>query len=969
MSVASNASAGDRTEPGVGVATRHMMASLEARLFGGATNMQLGRYELQNRVGAGAMGAVFRARDPKLSRTVAIKVINGSALGADRGDYVARLMKEAQALASLSHPNVVAVHDVGEEDGQVFIAMEYIAGVTLRRWLHDRAPPAGTARVRAGLALFEQAGRGLAAAHALGLVHRDFKPDNVLVGDDGRVRVVDFGLAAGRPLGDDDGRGETTPELVLEASGTATRSGQLLGTPAYMSPEQFAGSQVGPTADQWAFCVSLYELCYGERPFSGSTIEALATAIDSAPPTLPDGVGVPSALRSLIRRGLEQSPDARWPDMEALLAALHRLRAGPRRRITIALVLGGTAIGAAASWAATPAKGETPCADASEALDEVWSDDTRDRLRRALEASSRPYAKRSADTLVEALDDYGTRWRNARVKACEDARATLGESQSLTDRRMACLARSLREVRARLDVWLEGGDVVVDQATLLARDLPGVTQCESTDRLVAMTPPPDDPEARDLYDRVDEAVPRAAALTSAARYDEALALLEPLAPEVETSKDAVTTARWWEARSQLALRVGDTETFRHAAKSALLAAVRSGDDRAAAGAATQLANAQSLRKRSSEARDWAELAVGYAQRVGAQATEANARGVLATSLAQQGDTKGARQQFQRALAAADAADLPMLGVRLRSEQAATLVQLGELERAAETYREAMVETAATLGDDHPNVTHERLNMAAVLLMMGRADEAEPELRAGIAHWRSVFGPDYPKLTTHLGNLAGVHTRRGELAQALEIAREVLRIARVHEGEESAQTVSARRLVAGLLADTGETEAARRETEALITSARHVFADDPAALAQALLSAAHAHARFEEWEEGLALLAEARSQHGRLEDPPVMVQWQILNLQGYLEIQRGAPDAAVEPARRAIEIAIAAKLDPARIGHTQLNLATAQFEGGSPDSALATIEQAIPTLEEHGDFSKGDLDKARRLRAKAQAAGG
>jgi len=269
---------------------------------------RLGRYVVLRHIGSGGMGSVHVAYDEDLHRRVAIKLLHAAG---DDPHARARMLREAQALARLSHPNVVQIHDIGEFAGQIFMAMEYVEGVTLRAWRDANSPSLDAIRE-----CYLQAGRGLAAAHAAGLAHRDFKADNAMIGADGRVRVLDFGLARVDPA---------APSLPVpkDMSPELTRAGTLIGTPAYMSPEQFRGAPADARSDQFSFCVALYEAFYGERPFAGASIEELDLAIEAgdlrAPPP---GVEVPPRLRQALLRGLARDPAARWPSMDDLLGEL-----------------------------------------------------------------------------------------------------------------------------------------------------------------------------------------------------------------------------------------------------------------------------------------------------------------------------------------------------------------------------------------------------------------------------------------------------------------------------------------------------------------------------------------------------------------------------------------------------------------------------------------------------------------------
>lgn len=285
---------------------------------------RLDRYEVLGILGAGGMGVVYRASDPNLRREVAIKVLRtAAAVGSDACQQLCtRLLREARAMALLSHPNLVPIYDVGTFGGRVYLVMEYVAGQTLAEWIDE-----ATHSWRECLDMFMKAGRGLAEAHEVGIVHRDFKPDNVLVSKKGRVQVADFGLA--QPVGRTeapaviDGRIAAAPS----ASSSLTSTGAIVGTPAFMSPEQFKGDQVDERSDQFSYAVALYQALYGRRPFAGRTIAEIGNAVLAGevldPPASTD---VPPPLAGTIRRALSVDPDARFPTMGELLAALARER-------------------------------------------------------------------------------------------------------------------------------------------------------------------------------------------------------------------------------------------------------------------------------------------------------------------------------------------------------------------------------------------------------------------------------------------------------------------------------------------------------------------------------------------------------------------------------------------------------------------------------------------------------------------
>ncbi|HUJ56852.1 MAG TPA: serine/threonine-protein kinase, partial [Kofleriaceae bacterium] len=327
----------------------------------GEIGATLGRYRIERTLGEGGMGVVHAAFDPDLERRVALKVLRG-----EGGDARQRLLREARAMARLTHSNVVTVHEVGSAGGRDYVAMEMIEGETLADWL--RAAPRSRAEI---VAAFVAAGRGLAAAHAAGLVHRDFKPHNVLRRRDGRICVTDFGLARGV---DTVSAFETTlrigsPDNQQSALSGLTATGSVLGTPAYMAPEQWAGGTVGGAADQFAFCVALWEALTGERPFRGATLDELKREVARGAAAL-DASKLPRRLREPLRRGLDPDPARRWPSMDELLAALARAERRPR-----VAVLGASAVVAAAMLYAALGRGAVApsCPAPARPLGEAWS--------------------------------------------------------------------------------------------------------------------------------------------------------------------------------------------------------------------------------------------------------------------------------------------------------------------------------------------------------------------------------------------------------------------------------------------------------------------------------------------------------------------------------------------------------------------------------------------------------------------
>ena len=470
---------------------------------------RIARFEVVRRLGEGGMGAVFEARDPELDRAVAIKVLHGD------GETL-RLLREAQALAKVDHPNVISVYELGTAADRVFIAMELVEGETLDRHLAAVKPS-----WRDTVALFAQAGRGLAAVHAKGLVHRDFKPTNVLVDRAGVARVSDFGLARYQPepgaAGDrwtvstvDERTGRSTAEATGTTGATAdlsdgaggalasplTRTGAVMGTPRYMAPEQHVHAAVTDKADQFAFAVALWEALYGEHPFGGDDrFELAAAVIAGRRRPAPAGRGVPGAVERIVARALAADPEARWPSMTALVDALVAVT---RRRKRLALVGVAVALaGGAAVAGAFVARGPgVDCARAGDAVASAWTPAMRDAITARFAAIGKPWATGAGTRTIAALDTWVASWRDARVDACRATHDRGDQSPALLDRRMACLDGELVSLSA-LTTALAAGTEQVERSLDAVDGLPSPDLCNAA-RLQTAGPESSDPRVREV---------------------------------------------------------------------------------------------------------------------------------------------------------------------------------------------------------------------------------------------------------------------------------------------------------------------------------------------------------------------------------------------------------------------------------------------------------------------------------------
>ncbi len=498
------------------------LAGQGALKFGPPT--RLGRFTVLELLGQGGMGVVYACYDGELDRKVAVKLLQKQK---PQNLEVARvrLLREAQAMARLSHPNIVMVLDVGSVDEQMFVAMEFVRGQGLDAWVQKESRT-----WKEILAAFLQAGRGLEAAHRAGIIHRDFKPQNVLVTADGVVKVLDFGLArATEDVMQDllasvpDGAEESRSWLMRPL----TQTGAFLGTPAYMSPEQHRGEKVTPATDQFSFCVSLYQSLYGYFPFSTVSLSALRQDIlRGAIATPPLRSTVPMRIFKVLRRGMAVAPDERFASLTARLAERARDPPPARGRVAVTAAVAGV-VGVAsfvAAGAYTP--GELAmCPDAQAELLGIWDPARAVAVKDAIMATGSPNAGEAWATIAPQMQRYADGWAQMRNEACQ----THGEgrqSDHLFDLRTACLDQRRAGFSGLVDALASIDATTLNQAISAAGRLPGLESCADSRALTAAIAPPEDPQTRVQVQGWRETLARAEAQENAGRYQAGLDLVE-----------------------------------------------------------------------------------------------------------------------------------------------------------------------------------------------------------------------------------------------------------------------------------------------------------------------------------------------------------------------------------------------------------------------------------------------------------
>ncbi len=763
----------------------------------------LGRYVVLARLGAGGMGVVLAAYDPELDRKVALKLLRDP-----RGGEAARtrLLREAQALAQLSHPNVVAVHDVGTVGGRVYVAMEFVAGVTLQAWL-ERAPRSWREVLRTLLA----AGDGLAAAHAAGLVHRDFKADNVMVGDDGRVRVMDFGLARAALPGDAPPAAEERASNVLSAE--LTRHGALMGTPSTMAPEQWEGGETDARTDQFAFCVTLWEALHGAPPFAGEAplerCRAVTEGVRRPPPA--GGPGVPVWLRRALDRGLSRDTVDRWPTMAALLAALRDDPTSRRRRAFALVSVGVAAALALVGWRVDHGRRVARCEAEAGSIEALWNPAARATIAAAMAATGAPFAERSAAMVGERLDAVARGWSAARLESCVAAEVEGRVGAEQAERAEACLDERRAELAGLVEVLgrpdRELAATVVDAASGLREP----ATCLDPGRLGAAEPPT--PEGRAEAREIRRMLARVLARLIAADYVGAQGLVDEARGRADALGLPSLRARVRALAGRLLADRGELEAGRAALEEAYQIAGSGRADEVAADVAMSLAHTVGGRLgRPEEGLRWSRAGEMWLDRLEVPALDRR-RAELWTQRGVIEQRRGeltravedlraalevhARQGGGESLAAASAHDALGIVLTEQGEHAAALI---EFDRAL-ALREAI------LGTQHPHVASTLNNRADSRLKLGRLDDAEADVRRSLAIREAVLGPNHPSVGSSLTNLANIAELRGDLATAIDADRRALAIAETSYGEDHPNTADIHNNLARALMGAGDLEGA------------------------------------------------------------------------------------------------------------------------------------------------------------------
>ncbi|MEM6294019.1 MAG: protein kinase [Myxococcota bacterium] len=854
----------------------------------------IGRYEIREELGRGGMGRVLEAWDPSLNRLVAIKVILSTALSSTSRE---RFTREAETLAALQHPNVIPVYDVGEIDDAPYFVMERIDGVTLDVWARQR-------RIAEIIACLRDAGEGLAAVHRAGVLHRDFKPANVIVGADGRPRVGDFGLA-GVDLVD-------TAPLDGPTDASLTKTGAVMGTLPYMAPELLDGGKATPASDQFAFCVSMFEVVYGRLPFLGTTPRALSSAIRTGPlPTPRTEHVVPRRIRRVLERGLAADANDRFGSMRDLLRALR-----PNRRLPL-VGLGAAAAATAAFVLATPAHAD--CSAPARALEATYDATARAEIQAAFTASDHPHAADSARSTLAGLDAYARTWVDGATATCRASNdGTIADAA--LDLQTHCHRRTLQGFAAAVASLRNPTEHHIRRGPEFVAGLRTAHVCADTAALERLLVLPTDAAQTAEEDTLSPVLAEANARVLVDDFDGAWVQLEQHADAFERATYPPIAIRVLELRARVLLHRQDLDGAKALSLRAQQQAVEHRLDHQASSTATFL-------------------------------------GKIA---AEQGDVRDAQRWFDLALARAEAAGSSRLEAQALATAAKLHEQRGDLERAVDTARRAY----ASIEHDETYPPTSRAEVLLVyagqLLTAGTEDDGREQLETARQILLDVYGDAHPVIAEIEEDLQIRASRRGDYEASLQHGAEALRITIANEGPNALRVVAGRVNYAIALLELGRFEdAARFLRQADAVLAEH-FPKAQSTRIAILSNLANVMLALDDVDQARAAVREAKAISANRPDQATRAAL-LDGVHGLVELHAGNLDTARQLASASLDASTAIfGQHHFRTADAATRLAHVELELGHHAAAKTLLGQALAV----DDMTDADRGEATFLLARA-----
>jgi tetratricopeptide (TPR) repeat protein len=911
---------------------------------------EVDRFVVLRELGRGAMGVVFEAFDPQLERKVALKLLLVEDTGESDEVAARRLLQEAQALAKLSHPNVVAIHDVGIHEGKVWLAMEYVAGHTLRRWVTERRRT-----WREVLRVLIDVADGIAAAHAAGLVHRDLKPENVMIGAGGRVRVMDFGLAhratvPGTDLVATDDAGPGVRSSRDASPGRFTRTGAVLGTPAYMAPEQWCGRDVGPAADQFAWSVMAWELLYGERPFAGETAALLAENVLSGERRSPvRGRGVPSWLRRIVERGLSITPAGRWLTMAELRAALSRGQTRARLRIAGLVLAGAAAVGVGLlglhRWQV--AQQVTACEAAGDALESVWNEDVRESVAASFVATEKPHVHEVFARTAPWIDRWAASWSDATTQACLARKVLRTWDEQELARTTACLDEAKDRFVALLAAFDPIDAPTLHRATAMAAGLPLVSPC--LDNVALATRPALAENVRVEVAGIRARLAVVTTLRLAGKYAEGLAEARRIREQAGALGWRPLIAEAELALGHVAAKAGEWEPAELALSTAVQLFAEVDDPIGVVQAAIQQITLAEDTARYPEGHVWSKLATAQLAMLPGDhpLLVSDHHRALGNLHRQTRDITRARELAQEAMAI----DMRTLGPE-HPGIAAHLHNLAALEYDDGKYADGLALVLRglslreqALGANHPSVAHD----LDALGTFHDATDAYPKALAAYARAlairESTYGAEHALVGDTLDNLSTVYLKMGQLEKAREVAERGLRVREAVYGELHPSVATSLLNLANIFEASGQYEAARALHERGLTIKERVLGPEHPAVADSLNDLSIVHRRLKAYDTARALLLRSLEIKEKVMSPDhPLIADTLVNL-ALTSLDLGDLTQAYVYHTRALAIDEKTKgIDHPHVASSLVNLGMILLDQRKPAAALPLLERALHISE-------------------------
>ena len=953
------------------IESTRLYQSIKARLFEtGDGPLRVGALRLIRRLGAGGMGEVFLAHDDELDRPVALKLVHAK-LSHERR-FGERMRREARALAKLAHPNVVHVYEVGEHEGRIYLAMEYIEGRNLGEWILFCTPT-----WRAVLDAYLDAGEGLAAAHAAGLTHRDFKPENVLRSNEGRIYVADFGLARAdgshefeglldscdapatlddqslvgpRPAADDSdvlrsaGRAHGPGTTMLESA-----PGALLGTLSYMPLEQLRGGRADARSDQFAFCVALYQGLWGALPFTNSDVLAREAALVEGRPRVPPRGGVPRWVWPIVRRGLSRDPQQRWPDMRSLLDALRQapLRRRLRRRVLAAGVT--VSLASLGAWFGLTSEREH-CVLDDGALIGVWDDDRRSAIRQAFERSKHDNALEAAEHGVARLDAWAASWLAARTASCEATWVHGLQSQVMLDRRSLCFERQLSQVAALVEVLANADERVVARAGQALSELPDLGACSS----VALEGGDEPDVAIGLRPKIDagyELLARARVARLVGQPQQAIELAEQARAVGVSFAHPPLALKAGAVLADVTIAGGELTQGIEQLRQLVLAAERAQLYELVASFRVQLARDAAGDFADSRLEQWlideAQVALDRVARADDPRVV-----VLQTARAriaeQTGDFAAAIEAHELAYTLAEGRVDESYRALLRLGVGTALYRNGQLEAARTELERTLAVARDLMGPRAPDVGKIEFDLGLIATDLGDFVAAQRHLGTSLAIDEAMWGPASLEVARDRFALAYLGYGMGEVAQACALIDEVLPVYRAKLGERHDETASAITAAALCRSHEGDLDGAIAGYHQALEIQQQLLGPEHRELG--LLHSNIGSLLFEQGQLGASLAAHERALAiltAKLPDDHPELATPLAGI-AQVRLRQGEAEQALADFERALEIADASRMT--ELAQLRFGLARALIEVHGPrarDRAEQLASEALAGFEATG----------------------